>query len=66
MNPQHFKEVLETVCMSTNSSKSKVAWNTGFCPHNFFDWQRKGVPIHMTPFVMDKLKDYLFNRLGGR
>jgi hypothetical protein len=65
MTGQHFKEVLETICKSTNSSKSKVALVSGFNAHNFYDWQRKGVPAGKTPLVMVKLKDYLFRRLGA-
>ena len=65
MTAQHFKEVLETICKSTNSTKTKVALYTGFKAHNFYDWQRKGVPAHMDPYVMDKLKNYLFVRLGA-
>lgn len=63
MNAQHFKEILESICISTGSTKGQVAEHLSMCQQTVCNWQLKGVPAAKVPFVISKMKEYLFERL---
>lgn len=65
MNPKHFKELLETVCVTTNSTKIQVADYLHVTPTWLSFWQRNGVPRTKAPMVLSRLKDYVFEKIGG-
>lgn len=64
MNGPHFKEIIESICLSTHSTKKEVAEELFVSTHSIWNWETKGVPEFKTPYVMDKLKEYLFRRIS--
>jgi hypothetical protein len=65
MTPQHFKEIYDTVLMSTRSSKKDIAIHLNVTTETLLQYGKKGVPLQKKRFVMDKLREYLFANLGG-
>lgn len=65
MTGQHFKEILESVCMSTGCTKAEIAILIGILPNTISIWQRTGVSKTITPYVMSVLRAELMGRLSA-
>jgi hypothetical protein len=56
MTPQHFKEVLETICMTTGHSKAEISRELGVKPTTIWYWENKSFSEHKQPYVLHCLK----------
>lgn len=68
MTGQHFKELLETVCMTTGTTKTKISSLLGVTPWLIWYWQKNGVPKAIKPYVMSVLHSVMFKErqaIGG-
>lgn len=65
MTAEHFKEVLETVMLSTRSRKRDIANYLYVSKVSLNNWCKKGVPPNRSVRVMTELRLYLFSNLGG-
>lgn len=65
MNAPHFKELIETICISTNSTKVHVASVLNVHPYRINCWQRRGLPRTKAPLVVARLRKFLFENIGG-
>jgi hypothetical protein len=65
MTPQHFKEILESICLSTHSTKRAIADYLFIHEMTLWKYQQYGVPASKKYLLMDKLREYLFSNLGG-
>jgi hypothetical protein len=59
MTPQHFKEVLEIVCMTTGRSKAEISRKIGVTPTTLWLWENKSFSGHKQPYVIHQLKEIL-------
>jgi DNA-binding XRE family transcriptional regulator len=60
MNAQHFKELINSVCKTTNLPKYKVASFMGIAIQTINKWECEGVPVRIKPYVMSVLRKVLF------
>ncbi|MGN7403493.1 hypothetical protein ACTHO0_26970 [Cytobacillus praedii] len=60
MNAQHFKELINSVCKTTNLPKYKIANVMGVSMQIINIWERVGVPVRIKPYVMSVLRKVLF------
>lgn len=61
MNAQHFKEILETVSLSTGLGKEKIYSLVGYSHQSFCRWQKNGLPVKRKAQVIMQLKEILMN-----
>lgn len=59
MKGRHFKEVVETVCMTSGISKRTLCDILGIYPGTLCNWQNKGVPKAHMPYVMNTLRSLI-------
>ncbi len=59
MTPQHFREVLGTVCMTTGRSKREISILLGVKPTTLWYWENKSFSEHKQPYVIHFLKRIL-------
>lgn len=65
MTPQHFREILESICISTHTNKTHIAHYLSVTGVTLSTYQRNGVPTQRVPLIMSRLKEYMFSNLGG-
>ena len=65
MSAEHFKEILETVMMSTHTSKRQIADDLDVSTVALNLWCHNGLTVKRSIRVMKKLRVYLFANLGG-
>lgn len=65
MNGQHFKELIDTVCMTTGLYKYEVASLIGVSDVTIHTWERKGVPVRIKPYVISVLRQALLDYMHG-
>jgi hypothetical protein len=61
MTGQHFKEIVETICMTTGLKKYEIQDRLGLTTFRFHNWQTKGVPSRMVPVIRPMLKHMLMH-----
>lgn len=66
MTAQHFKEILESICKSTHSTKRTLANHLCISEVSLWRYENQGVPDSKKYLVMSRLKEYLFTNLGGK
>ncbi|ALY08102.1 hypothetical protein BhaS171_00046 [Bacillus phage vB_BhaS-171] len=54
-----FKELIETVQMTTGLSKRDIQRHLDVSEHSMFIWQRSGPPSSKMPLIMSKLKELI-------
>lgn len=64
MNGQHFREILESVQLSTHSSLLKIADEISISDTTLRRYKHQGVPNAKAPVVVSRLKDYLFREIS--
>lgn len=52
----HFKELVETITMTTGLSKREIQEHLKVSVNTFSMWQRQGPPINKLPIIMHRLK----------
>jgi hypothetical protein len=57
---QHFKEIIETICLTTGLYKYEVQDRLGLTTSRFHHWQTKGVPDRMVPVIRSMLHNMMF------
>ena len=65
MTGPHFNEIVETVRLTTDSTKGEIAKQLGVCEFTLYRYRKFGVPLRKTKFVMGKLRKFLFDNLGA-
>jgi hypothetical protein len=66
MSGEHFKETLETVMLSTRSSKRQLADYLNCSTVALNLWCRNGLTVKRSMRIMKKLRVYLFTSYGER
>jgi DNA-binding XRE family transcriptional regulator len=56
MNGAHFKELVNTVCLTAGYTKRKIAACLGVTTVTINNWEQKGVPVKVKPYVISVLR----------
>jgi hypothetical protein len=65
MTPEHFKEYLYTITLTTKSDKWDICRHLNVSKVTLNKWLRYGLPDSKKFLVLDKLEEYLFANFGG-
>jgi hypothetical protein len=60
MTGEHFKEIVETICMTTGLRKYEIQERLGVSSYQLFIWQKKGVPAKHLIRIREKLRQMMF------
>lgn len=63
MNPQHFKELLYSVCLTTHTGINKLAKEINISQPSLWEYSHYGVPVSKKVMVINRLKEYLRDSL---
>lgn len=61
MNGSHFKELVNTVCLTAGYTKRKIAACLGVTTVTVNTWEREGVPVRVKPYVISVLRGVVIN-----
>jgi hypothetical protein len=65
MTPEHFKEYLYTIMLTSKSDKWEICRHLNISKVTLNKWLRYGLPEAKKSLVLDRLKGYLFANIGG-
>jgi hypothetical protein len=66
MTPEHFREVLYCITLTTQSNKKDICKYLNISRVSLNKWLREGIPEKRKFLVLDQLEVYLFSKLGER
>ena len=61
MTGQHFKEIVESICMTRKVKKIAISRYLGISKVSLNLYEKNGVPIQVKPLIMMKLRKFMFD-----
>ena len=65
MTGQHFKELVETICMTYKVKKKAVYTQLGISQAWYNYYERNGVPVQVKPLIMKRLRMFYIAKQYG-